>query len=140
MKKRELQPLIESVTAKADKLKLPGSNTKVNQMDFVLEMAKVAGLDNDDSEVKRLKGIWGEQLRTRREDYNLSLREVGRAALMNHKTIAAVERGDAHIARYPFVHFMLEVCISKLTTESEQEKEKAGTLQSISKRKSNIPA
>lgn len=135
MKKRELQPLIESVMAKADQLKQPGA-TKADQFDFLMEMAKVGGLDNGDPEVKRLKRIWGKQLQERREVHSLSLRAVSRKALMSHKTIAAVESGDAHIARYPLAHFMLEVCIANLTTDLAKEKAETFPNASIRKERS----
>ncbi len=120
MKKRDLQSVIDSSMAAIAKLREPGGETKANQFAFLMEMAKVAGLDNDDPDVKRLKRIWGKQLNERREAYGLTQRAVARKVYVSHKTVAAMERGESHISRYPLVMFMFEAYICELETEKEK--------------------
>lgn len=122
MAKRDLQSVMDTVTEAASKLKKTGGMTKKNQFDFLMKIAQIGGLDNADPEVKKLKRVWGEQLRERREANSLSLRDVASQSWFAFRTVKKIEDGDAHIGFYPVAHILLEVCISKLTTDSAKEK------------------
>ncbi len=102
-----------------EKLRQPGGMTKVNQLKFLWELAKVGGLDNSAPDIVKLKKVWGEYLRERRGE--LSMRDVARRLHVNHRTIAMLEQGEAHIATYPFSMMVLEAYLIELKEKTGSE-------------------
>lgn len=113
--------LDESLEA-ANKVREPGGNTQANHLAYLFSMAKVAALDNKDPKVKRLKKEWGKHLREQREARGLSLRAVSRKTYVHDMTIAAMERGEAHISKYPFVYLLFTAYVTELDAEAGKGK------------------
>lgn len=118
--------------------KRPEQITGRDILAFVWKLSRLATLDNGDRRVQEMKIGLGQHFKERRETHGFSLRDVASRAGMTFPTIANIEKGTMSISSYPIAMLALEACI--VESKESQEKEKAGTLPSISRRKSNVPA